>query len=266
MSPEISNQSLWFLIIFVVIPLSVSYFYQLGLSRNVIVASLRGTVQLFAIGYILTYLFDLNAYIGIPLMVTVMLVVASFHARKKGKELPYVLPVIFGGLVLVEVSVLAMWLLFGMVEFIPSEVIPMSGMVIGNSMVAMGLALERMKSEFSENRGRLLAALSLGAEPKQASTLIVQRTLNAALIPNVDRIKTIGLVQLPGMMTGLILGGVEPIMAIKYQLVISLSIFSSVSLSAMFVTLIMYRHFFTENKQLLESEEAMLAYASNQEK
>lgn len=255
MSPEISNQSLLFLVVFVIIPLSLSYFYQLGLSKNVLWSSIRGTVQLFAIGYVLTWLFDLPANIGIPLMVGIMLVVASLHARQKGKELPYVLPVIFLGLLVVEVSVLFMWLTFDMVKFTPSEVIPMSGMVIGNSMVAMGLSLERMKSEFKQNNGQLLAALSLGAEPKQASHLIIRKTLNAALIPNVDRIKTIGLVQLPGMMTGLILGGVEPVMAIKYQLVISLSIFSSVSISAMFVTIAMYRYFFNQHKQLLESED-----------
>ncbi|SIS36901.1 ABC transporter permease [Salimicrobium flavidum] len=262
MSPEISNQSLLFLIVFVVVPLSLSYFYQLGMSRSILTSSIRGTIQLFAIGYILTFLFDLNAYIGIPLMITVMIIIASFHARKKGRDLPYVLPTLLAGLIMIEVSVLSLWLLFDMVEFVPSEVIPMSGMVIGNSMVAMGLALERMKTEFAENNGRILAALSLGAEPKQASHLIVQRTLNAALIPNVDRIKTIGLVQLPGMMTGLILGGVAPIMAIKYQLVISLSIFSSVSLSAMFVTLVMYKHFFTKDKQVLESKEAFKEYSS----
>ncbi|MBA2173602.1 iron export ABC transporter permease subunit FetB [Halobacillus locisalis] len=255
MSPEISNQSLLFLIVFVVVPLTLSYFYQLGMSRDILWSSLRGTVQLFAIGYILTYLFDLPASFGIPLMVGIMLIIATFHARQKGKELPYVLPVVFFGLLIVEVSVLFMWLTFDMVQFRPSEVIPMSGMVIGNSMVAMGLSLERMKSEFKQNNGRLLAALSLGAKPKQASHLIVQKTLHAALIPNVDRIKTIGLVQLPGMMTGLILGGVDPVMAIKYQLVISLSIFSSVSISAMFVTIAMYRYFFNQNKQLVESAE-----------
>ncbi|MCA0970089.1 iron export ABC transporter permease subunit FetB [Halobacillus litoralis] len=257
MSPEISNQSLLFLIVFVLIPLSLSYFYQLGMSKSILWSSIRGTVQLFAIGYILTYLFDLPPGVGIPLMVGIMLIIATFHARQKGKELPHVLPVIFSGLLIVEVSVLFMWLAFDMVEFAPSEVIPMSGMVIGNSMVAMGLSLERMKNEFKQNNGQLLAALSLGAEPKQASHLIVRNTLNAALIPNVDRIKTIGLVQLPGMMTGLILGGVDPVMAIKYQLVISLSIFSSVSISAMFVTIFMYRYFFNEHKQLIESEEEM---------
>ncbi|KHE73067.1 ABC transporter permease [Halobacillus sp. BBL2006] len=243
------------MIIFVVVPLALSYIYQLGLNKNILWSTIRGTIQLFAIGYLLTYLFDLPAFIGIPITVGVMIIVAAFHARQKGKELPKVLFVILIGLVVVEASVLTLWLVFDMVQFRPSEVIPMSGMVIGNSMVAMGLALERMKSEFKENNGRILAALSLGAEPKQASHLIVRKTLNAALIPNIDRLKTIGLVQLPGMMTGLILGGVEPVMAIKYQLVISLSIFSSVSLSAMFVTLAMYKHFFNKSKQLLESEE-----------
>ncbi|MFD1018743.1 ABC transporter permease [Thalassobacillus hwangdonensis] len=263
MSPEISNQSLLFLIIFVFVPLTLSYFYQLGMSKNIVWSAVRGTVQLFAIGYILTYLFDLDPFVGIPLMLTVMIIIATFHARKKGKELPHVFWVILGGLIVVEASVLTLWLVFDMIDFKPSQVIPMSGMVIGNSMVAMGLALERMKSEYTENSGRLLAALSLGAKPKQASHLIVRKTINASLIPNVDRLKTIGLVQLPGMMTGLILGGVEPVMAIKYQLVISLSIFSSVSISAMFVTLAMYRYFFNENEQLIEGKDELKKSASN---
>ncbi|CDQ17991.1 putative ABC transport system permease protein [Halobacillus karajensis] len=255
MEPEISNQSLFFLIIFVIVPLALSYYYQLGVSKNVLWSTLRGTIQLFAIGYILTFLFDLPAKYGIPFMLTVMIIIATFHARQKGKELPHVGLILFAGLVVIELGVLGLWLVFDMIQFKPSEVIPMSGMVIGNSMTAMGLALERMKNEFKENNGRLLASLSLGAEPKQASHLIIQRTLHASLIPNVDRLKTIGLVQLPGMMTGLILGGVSPVMAIKYQLVISLSIFSSVSLSAMFITLCMYRYFFNKNKQLLQTAE-----------
>lgn len=250
MSPEISNQSLIFLVIFVLVPLTLSYYYQLGLKKDIIWTSVRGTVQLFLIGYALNYLFDLRAIIGIPLMITVMITVASFHARQKGAGLPNVLITILAGLFFIEVSVLSLWLVFDMIEFTPSQVIPMSGMVIGNSMVAMGLALERMKSEYKENEGRLLAALSLGAKPNQASTIIVQRTLQASLIPNLDKLKTIGLVQLPGMMTGLILGGVSPVMAIKYQLVISLSIFSAVSLSGIFITLVMYRYFFTKNMQL----------------
>ncbi|WP_181350105.1 iron export ABC transporter permease subunit FetB [Thalassobacillus sp. CUG 92003] len=263
MSPDVSNQSLLFLIVFVFVPLTLSYLYQLGMSKSIMWSSLRGTVQLFAIGYILTWLFDLPPVVGIPVMVSVMIVIATFHARNKGRELPHVFTVILIGLIVIEGIVLSLWIIFDMVEFKPSEVIPMSGMVIGNSMVAMGLALERMKSEFAENTGKLQAALSLGARPKQASHLIIRKTLNASLIPNIDKLKIIGLVQLPGMMTGLILGGVAPVMAIKYQLVISLSIFSAVSLSAMFVTLAMYRYFFNQQEQLLENEAQLEAQSKN---
>ncbi|WLR46273.1 ABC transporter permease [Halobacillus litoralis] len=97
MEPEISNQSLFFLIIFVIVPLALSYYYQLGVSKNVIWSTVRGTVQLFAIGYILTFLFDLPARYGIPFMLTVMIIIATFHARQKGKDLPYVGFILFGG-------------------------------------------------------------------------------------------------------------------------------------------------------------------------
>ncbi|SDK54966.1 ABC transporter permease [Sediminibacillus albus] len=255
MAPDISNYSLLFLIIFVLIPLSLSYRYQLGMNKDIVWSTIRGTAQLFFIGYLLNVLFDLRAIIGVPIMVGAMILIASLHARNKGQGLPYVFPAILIGLLLIEASVLALWLIFDMISFKPSEVIPMSGMVIGNSMVAMGLALERIKSEFKENNGRLLAALSLGASPRQAAQIIIQKTLRASLIPNVDGLKTIGLVQLPGMMTGMILGGIEPVMAIKYQLIISISIFSSVSLSAIFITLVVYRFFFNKQAQLVPIKE-----------
>lgn len=251
MAPEVSNYSLLFLIAFVLLPLSLSYFYSLGLDKDIIWSTIRGTIQLFIIGYVLTFLFDVNPLFGIPIMLFIMITIAALHARKKGKGLPYVFLVLLAGLGIIEVTVLSMWLLFDMIEFRPSEVIPMSGMVIGNSMVAMGLALERLKSEFTGNKGLLLAALSLGATPSQASQFIIRNTLRAALIPNVDGLKIIGLVQLPGMMTGMILGGVEPIIAIKYQLIISISIFSSVSLAAILITLIMYRFFFNKQATLI---------------
>ncbi|WP_027963437.1 ABC transporter permease [Halalkalibacillus halophilus] len=255
MERDIPTYSLFLLIVFVMIPFTIAYYYQLGLKKDIIWSTVRGTAQLFLIGIILTYLFELEPIVGIPLMLSVMITVATFHARKKGKELPHVFISILLGLITIELIVLAMWLGFGMISFTPEEVIPMSGMVIGNSMVAMGLVLERMKSEFEQSRGKILAALSLGATPSQASHITVRKTLNAALIPNIDQLKTIGLVQLPGMMTGLILGGVSPIVAIKYQLVISISIFSTVSLSAIIISLIMYRYFYNNQMQLLTLEE-----------
>ncbi|ADH99808.1 ABC transporter permease [Salisediminibacterium selenitireducens] len=251
MAPEISNVSMFFLIFFVLIPVSLSYFYSLGLGKSIVWSSFRGFIQLLIIGYVLTYLFSLEPIVGISIMLMVMITVASFHASQKGEGIPYIKSTVFIVIAMVELLVLFMWLAFQMVSFEPDQVIPMSGMVIGNSMVAIGLALERMKSEFKEGKGRILAALALGAKPQDASKILVRRVVKAAMIPNVDGLKTIGLVQLPGMMTGLILGGVAPIDAIRYQIVISLSIFASVSLSAMIVTMISYRFFFNDRHQLV---------------
>lgn len=255
MTASISNQSMLFVMVFVFIPMLLSYLYALGLSKSILWSSLRGTVQLFLIGYVLTYLFALPPVAGILIMLAVMITVAAFHASKKAKGLPRTKGTIFMILIVIESLVLSLWLLFDMIEFKSEQVIPMSGMVIGNSMVAIGLASERMIDEFTQGKGKILAALSLGATPKEAARLIVHKTLGAAMIPNIDGLKTIGLVQLPGMMTGLILGGVPPIDAIRYQIVISLSIFSAVSLSAMLVTLFMYRIFFNKQMQLISFEQ-----------
>lgn len=247
---EISNLSMLVLVALVMIPMSLSYLFALGLNRTILLSSIRGVVQLIVIGYVLTFLFSLDAWQGITVMLTVMIVVASRHASKKGKALPRVTLVAFLAVGTTEAVVLSLWLLFDIIPFAPQQVIPMSGMIVGNSMIAAGLALERMKREFHTNRGRLLAALSLGATPSQASLSLKKQTLKAGLLPNIDKLVTVGIVQLPGMMTGLIVAGAPPIEAIRYQIVISLSIFASVSMSTMLVTLIMSRAFFNRDFQL----------------
>ncbi|WP_261129439.1 ABC transporter permease [Bacillus sp. Marseille-Q3570] len=249
---EISNLSLLFIIIFVIIPVSLSYWFSLDLSKTIIWSSIRGVAQLFIIGYVLTFLFDLPSWQGIGLWVAVMVVVATINAARKGRNIPRVYPVVFTIIALTEIIILSLWLLFGYIPFSAEKVIPISGMVIGNSMIAIGLALERLQHQFREEKGRVLAALSLGATPKQSSLPIVRKTLKAAMIPNIDGLKTIGLVQLPGMMTGLILGGVSPLDAVRYQIVISLSIFVSVAVCAMMVTILLYRYYFNDKMQLID--------------
>ncbi|WP_270179266.1 ABC transporter permease [Alkalihalobacillus sp. CinArs1] len=247
---EISNLSLLTMIIFVMIPVSMSYYFSLGISKSAIWSSFRGVVQLFLIGYVLTLLFSLEDWQGVGLWVTVMLVIASLQAAKRGKGVPFAFTLSFVSLLIIEVFVLSVWIVFDIIPFKSEQVIPMSGMIIGNSMVATGLAFERMKNEFNDGRGKILAALSLGAKPAEASKMIIRKTIRASMIPNVDTLKTIGLVQLPGMMTGLILGGASPIDAIRYQIVVSISIFSCVSICAMIISLVTYRFFFNNDMQL----------------
>lgn len=247
---EISNLSMVFLYFFLLIPLSLSYFYALGLSRTLLWAAFRGSVQLFAVGFVLLYLFSLDDWLGISLMIAVMLVIAAYQAGKRGEFFRIVRPALFFILLFTETVILGLWLLFGIIDFQAEKVIPMSGMIIGNSMVASGLALERLDREMRKQKGKIMAALALGATSGQACKPILRATVGAALIPNIDGLKTIGIVQLPGMMTGLILAGASPVEAVRYQLVISISIFASVSLCAMLVTSSFYRFYFNRDDQL----------------
>ncbi|WP_100398359.1 ABC transporter permease [Bacillus sp. FJAT-44742] len=251
---EITNMTLFFLLVFIIIPVCLSYYYSLGLSRSILWSAFRGISQLLLIGYILTFLFGLEPLQGIPLMLAIMIMTAALHAAKKGKGIPYILPVVLIIMVVIEGLVLALWLSFQIIDFEPDQVIPMSGMVIGNSMVAIGLALDKLKSEMKTEKEKILASLALGASPAQATQPFVKRIIRSAMIPNIDGLKTIGIVQLPGMMTGLILGGVSPLVAVRFQIVISLSIFVAVSVSAMLAVLIIYRFFFNSRMQLIERE------------
>ncbi|TLS35392.1 ABC transporter permease [Pseudalkalibacillus caeni] len=253
--PEISNLSMLTVIIFVLIPVSLSYLYSLGIAKTTIWSSLRGIIQLILIGYVLTFLFEITDWIAVTLAVLVMISAASWQAGQRGKGIKNAFLVTFTVLAIIEGLVLILWIGFNIIPFESQQVIPMSGMVIGNSMVASALALERLKNDFSVHKGKVLAALSLGATPPKAANIIIRNTIKAAMIPSIDGLKTIGLVQLPGMMTGLIIGGASPIEAIRYQIVISLSIFASVSLTSMFVSAIAYRSFFNKDMQLVEIKE-----------
>jgi putative ABC transport system permease protein len=137
------------------------------------------------------------------------------------------------------------------IPFQPQYVIPISGMIIGNSMVASALTLNRIKAELENRREEIQVLLGLGATARQASGTSLQAAVKSAMIPTIDSMKTVGLVQLPGMMTGLIIGGATPVEAVKYQILVLFMLTTAVSLTAMTVGFFAYRKFFTERHQLV---------------
>ena len=108
-------------------------------------------------------------------------------------------------------------------------------MIIGNSMVASALTLNRIKAELENRREEIQVLLGLGATARQASGTSLQAAVKSAMIPTIDSMKTVGLVQLPGMMTGLIIGGATPVEAVKYQILVLFMLTTAVSLTAMTV-------------------------------
>ena len=204
----------------VIILIGIMYFWGLKIS-NSIYANFRMLIQLLLIGYILTFIFETDEPIIITLVVLFMILMSAWIAMRPLKEsgiYPFI--VIFLSLALSGLAVLFLISQF-IVDlprwFEPSFVVPIAGMIFANSMNTVSLAGERFFIE--KDRG----------EDYEGSRKIA---LETALIPQINALFAVGLVSLPGMMTGQILSGIEPLMAARYQTMVMCMIFSTAGLSA----------------------------------
>jgi putative ABC transport system permease protein len=125
-------------------------------------------------------------------------------------------------------------------------------MIIGNSMNGASLAAERLASEIEDRREEIETAICLGATARQASETAVRNAFRAALIPTVNTMAAMGIVSLPGMMTGQILSGTEPIIAVRYQIAIMCAITGAVAITAYLIIILGYKQYFTDAHQLTD--------------
>ena len=204
----------------VIILIGIMYFWGLKIS-NSIYANFRMLIQLLLIGYVLTFIFETDEPIIIALVVLFMILMSAWIAMQPLKEkgvYPFV--IIFISLALSGLAVLFLISQF-IVDlprwFEPRFVVPIAGMIFANSMNTVSLAGERFFIE--KDRGKDY----LGSR---------KIALETALIPQVNALFAVGLVSLPGMMTGQILSGIEPLMAARYQIMVMCMIFSTAGLSA----------------------------------
>ncbi len=218
-APLISFANLSFILIPVVIVLVILFVWSLN-PRNAVYALARMLGQLLMIGYILTYIFTTHNYLLILLVLTLMITASSWIALGPIKQhrltllKPALLSTFIGSattLAIVTQLVMELdpW-------YNPQFMIPMAGMLFANSMNAMSIAGERLYSEFGH-----------GEHYQTARKTAYQ----AALIPNINSLFAVGLVSLPGMMTGQILSGVSPLIAVRYQILVMCMIFGSAGIS-----------------------------------
>lgn len=248
--------TLSFTVAFVVFALLLSMWMKLGVQRDMVVAAIRATVQLLIVGYVLNVVFKLRDPVYILLMLALMIGVATQNASKRGKGLRRVWWRVLIAISATEVMTQGFLLSLHIIDATPRYIIPVSGMIIGNSMIVSGLSLNRLKSEAAGHRQEILTVLSLGGSPKQSLRPYVKQAVRASMLPTIDSTKTMGLVQLPGMMTGLIIGGADPIQAVRYQLLIVFSILASAALTSIVLAVMTYPCLFNEQEQLLVEAEA----------
>jgi len=218
-----------------IIPLSINWFFKLGLSRDTAFAIFRMVAQLILVGVYLQLLFELNSLVVNLIWLGLMIAIGA-SAIVTGAKISYrryYLPVLLG--VVCGLIPLLLILLIGLIEPSPyynaQYLIPLAGMLLGNSLSGNINALQHLFNALEQQREQYESYLALGATPVQATQEFVRSAMRQSLTPILATMGTTGLVTLPGMMTGQILSGVNPMIAIKYQLIIMLAIFAMLTAS-----------------------------------
>ena len=223
--------------------------------KLLILATLRMSLQLVLVGYILIYLFD-HQNPWLTLLVIFIMQVFSIYTifkrfnNKLSKALQRVIVIVFP---LATLSVL-FYFLFLVIQISPwydaQYFVPLAGMIVGNSMTGVILGVSIMNDAMFENRELVEEALILGADIKQASKAIIDKSFSQAIVPTLNNMLGMGIIFLPGMMTGQILSGVSPLVAISYQIGIMLGILATVSLSVILILYFGSKTYFNEQSQL----------------
>jgi putative ABC transport system permease protein len=235
----------------VLVTLFFSYWQKLKLEKEVLIGVIRAIVQLVIVGYILKYIFGFENPFFTTLLLLFMIFNAAKNASKRGKVVRKGLIISFLSITIGTLVTLAVLVLSKTIQYEPYQIIPVSGMIIGNSMVALGLCYKQIASDFKNKREEVETKLSLGADILPSSIEIIRDSIKTGMLPTIDSAKTLGIVSLPGMMTGLILAGISPMEAIKYQIMVTFMLLSTTSISSFIACYLSYRSFFNNRKQLI---------------
>lgn len=237
-------------LLFVLIPLLLAYFLKLKLEKDIIIATIRSIIQLLLVGYLLQYVFEAENMLYTILMIGLIIVAATHNARKKG----FAIKGITWKLIITYLTIegITQGILIGLnvIPATPQYMIPISGMVIGNAMVLSILFLNRFTDEVNDKENQIELILSLGGTPKQAIHRQLITSIKASTIPTIENQKTMGLVQLPGMMSGQIIAGADPIQAVQFQLLIIFLLLTTAVLTSVMLGFLSYPTLFNQHIQL----------------
>ena len=248
---NISDVSLLMASSLVLVSLLFSYFQKLRLEKETLISVIRAVIQLFAVGYVLQFIFRLRNPAVTTLIVLFMIFNAAFNAAKRGKGIKNGILISFLSILVGAGATLSVLVLSGAVRYEANQIIPISGMIISNAMVAIGLCYRQLTGDFKSRRNEVEIKLSLGADLLPASMDILRDSIRTGMVPTIDSTKTLGIVSLPGMMSGLILAGTSPLMAIRYQIMVTFMLLSTTAIASFMACFLAYRNFFNERKQLI---------------
>lgn len=248
----VSPLSLIFSFVLVLFAISISYKEKLGLEKDILWAMLRMVVQLIIVGYVLTYIFQIDSIIVTAVIMIFMIINAAYNADKRADKIPNAFKISLTAIVVGIVASIVVLVISGSIQFVPAQIIPITGMLVGNAMSVIGLSFRNLNNEFSKAQQEVNERLALGASIKLASTDILRESIkgSGSLQPTIDSARTVGLVLLPGMMVGMMLAGAVPLSAIMYQILIYFMLVSTSAITSLIAVYLSYKYFYTDFGQL----------------
>lgn len=237
------------------IAIALSLWQKLALEKQLAYSAARSLMQLIAIGYILDIVFAIGNWWAVLTILGLMLTIATIVTRNRiDQKLKGLLSTVAISLVGSSLFTLA-YVIFLVVQpdrwYEPQYIIPLAGMLFGNAMNSASLAGDRLLNSINQNRLEIETHLCLGATPYQAIATYKKEAIRTGLIPVLNNMVVVGLVSLPGMFTGQVLGGSDPLDAASYQILILFAIVLTNIISTLLVTEGIYKSFFNQDDQLI---------------
>jgi len=231
---ELSTAQVGLATLLILVSGAISVGFGLGIERRLLWAALRCVVQLLLVGLVLEAVFAASrraqfSYPGIVLTSVISIGASAW---------------LMTGLALAAIITPDPW-------YEPRYAIPLIGMILGNTLNGISIGLDRLGGELTSRRDEVEARLALGADRWEAALPLVRQAIRAGMIPILNAMMVAGIVSLPGMMTGQLLAGADPIEAVKYQIVIMFLIGAGTSLGTIGVVLLSHRRLFSADHQFL---------------
>ena len=234
----------------------VTHLSRLGLTRNLLIGMLRTIIQLALIGLVLEALFAVGSLLWISLMAVTMLLLAGREVMARQKRRltglwAYGIGTLSMFVSSFSVAILTLIVIIGPDPwYTPQYAIPLLGMLLGNTMTGVALSLDRLTEMAWQQRQAIENRLLLGQTWQNALGEVRREALRAGMIPSINAMAAAGIISLPGMMTGQILAGTAPALAVKYQILIMLIIVLGTGLGAILAVLTGSRRLFDQRQRL----------------
>jgi UDP-glucose/iron transport system permease protein len=223
---------------------------HIHLESDAAIALLRGIVQIVAVGSVLALLLKAPRWTSVFLLAGMVLAAGSISA-KRAKNIPGAVKVSTYSIAVGAGLVTAIMTWAGVIDTAITSLIPVGSMIIANAMNTNGLALNRFRSEVLAHTGEIETALALGATPRATIERYAETSIHSSLIPAIDNLRSLGIVWIPGLMTGMLLSGARPLYAAIYQFVVIAMILASSGLTSLLSTTMIQARAFSPAEQLV---------------